>query len=107
MLFTNFLWRVVIDKFYLHSKTIDDFKTGIHDVITRIKPDSMENVLNNWVDRIDYCQVSFGRHLMYRIFGYKFHKKWWINVTLYPIFFICTGLLIMFYGPLTMVPVIK
>lgn len=33
-----------------------------HATIAEIKPETIENILKNWITRMDYWQVSRGRH---------------------------------------------
>lgn len=64
-----FLWGAVKDVCYTnHPETIDDLKNEIEAAIVAIRPETIENVLKNWVDRMGYCQVSRGGHLNEIIF---------------------------------------
>lgn len=64
-----FLWGAVKDKCYAnHPETIQDLKHEIQVAIDDIRPETIENVLKNWVDRIGYCQASRGGHLTEIVF---------------------------------------
>ncbi|XP_044758934.1 uncharacterized protein LOC123316778 [Coccinella septempunctata] len=64
-----YLWGAVKDKCYANNpETIQDLKTEIQAAIGEIEPQTIENVLKNWVIRIGYCQVSRGGHLAEIIF---------------------------------------
>ena len=59
-----FLWGAVKDKCYAyHPETIEALKDEIEVAIHRIEPQTIENVLKNWVDRMGYCKASRGSHL--------------------------------------------
>lgn len=64
-----YLWGAVKDVCYANKpSTIDDLKHEIEVAIAAIRPETIENVLKNWTDRIGYCQVSCGGHLTEIIF---------------------------------------
>ena len=51
------------DKCYANDpETIQDLKYEIQAAIDDIRPETIENVLKNWVVQMGYCQVSFGGH---------------------------------------------
>ena len=60
-----FLWEAVKDKCYAnHPETIQDLKYEIQAAVAAtIRPETIEKVLQNWVDRISYCKLSRGGHL--------------------------------------------
>ena len=59
-----FLWGAVTDKFHAnHPETIEALKHEIEVAIHGIERQTIENVLQNWVDRIRYCKASNGSHL--------------------------------------------
>ena len=59
-----FLWGAVKDKCYAnHPETIQDLKYEIQVADAAIRPETIEKVLQNWVDRISYCKLSRGGHL--------------------------------------------
>ncbi|CAK9813904.1 Transposable element Tc3 transposase [Anthophora plagiata] len=59
-----FLWGAVKDKCYAkHPETIDDLKHEIEVAIDEIEAQTIENVLKNWTDRMEYCKASRGSHL--------------------------------------------
>jgi len=59
-----FLWGAVKDKCYAnHPETIDDLKHEIEVAIDDIRAETIEKVLENWVDRMGYCRASRGSHL--------------------------------------------
>ena len=39
-------------------ETIDALKDNIHEVIDEIPLHTIDNVLKNWTDRVDYCMAS-------------------------------------------------
>ena len=60
-----FLLGAVKDKFYTnHPETIGVLKHEIEVAIHGIEAQTIENVLKNWVDRMGYCKVSRGSHLI-------------------------------------------
>lgn len=64
-----FLWGYIKDKVYANKpRTILALKTGIRDVIGEIGPAMCQKVMQNYGDRINYCQQSRGGHLADIIF---------------------------------------
>ena len=64
-----FLWGAVKDKCYSnHPETIQDLKYEIQAAVAAIRPETIEKVLQNWVDRISYCKLSRGGHLSEIVF---------------------------------------
>ena len=64
-----FLWGAVKDKCYAnHPETIQDLKYEIQAAVAAIRPETIEKVLQNWVDRISYCKLSRGGHLSEIVF---------------------------------------
>ena len=49
---------------------IDALKDNIREAIDEIQLHTIDNVLKNWIDRVDYCMVSRGSHLNEIIFHY-------------------------------------
>ena len=59
-----FLWEAVKDKCYAnHPETIEALKHEIEVAIHGIEAQIMENVLENWVDRMGHYKASCGSHL--------------------------------------------
>lgn len=59
-----YLWGAVKDKCYAnHPATIEALKDEIGAAIDQIELHTIENVLQNWVDRMGYCKASRGSHL--------------------------------------------
>ena len=59
-----FLWGAVKNKCYAnHSDTIEALKHEIEFAIYGIEAQTIENVLKNWLDRMEYCKASRGSHL--------------------------------------------
>lgn len=59
-----FLWGNVKDRCYSNDpRTINALKENIRQAIREIEPQTIDNVLQNWVKRMDYCQASRGGHL--------------------------------------------
>jgi len=44
-------------------ETIQELKHEIKVAIDEIRAHTVENILKNWVDRMEYCAVSRGSHL--------------------------------------------
>ena len=66
-----YLCGAVKDKCYADKpETIDVLKDNIHEVIGEIQLHSIDNVLKNWTDRVDYCMASQGSQLNKIIFHY-------------------------------------
>ena len=60
-----FLWGAVKDKCYAnYPETIEALKYEIEIAIHGIEAQTIENVLKNWVDRMEYCKPSRGSHLI-------------------------------------------
>ena len=67
----HYLWVAVKDKCYVDKpETIDALKDNIHEAIGEIQLHTIDNVLKNWTDRVDYCVASRGSHLNEIIFHY-------------------------------------
>ena len=65
-----FLWGAVKDKCYAnHLETIEALKHEIEVAIHGIEAQTIENVLKNWVDRMEYSNASRGSHLNDVVFG--------------------------------------
>ena len=62
-----YLWDAVNDKCY-KPVTIDALKDNIREAIGEIQLHTIDNVLKNWTDRVDYCMTSRGSHLNEIIF---------------------------------------
>ena len=59
-----FLWKAVKYKCYANQlETIEAWKHEIEVAIHGIEAQTIENVLQNWVDRMRYCKASRGSHL--------------------------------------------
>lgn len=59
-----FLWGAVKDKCYAnHPETIDALKHEIEVAINEIRAETIEEMLENWVDRMAYCKASRGSHM--------------------------------------------
>ncbi|RYE12004.1 MAG: hypothetical protein EOP45_23665 [Sphingobacteriaceae bacterium] len=59
-----YLWGAVKDKCYANKPTtLEQLKHNIREEIGKIQPQTIENVLKNWVDRIAYCHASWGSHM--------------------------------------------
>ena len=52
----------------LGTETIDALKDNIREAIGGIQLHTIDNVLKNWTDRVDYCMASRGSHLNEIIF---------------------------------------
>ena len=64
-----YVWGAVKDKCYANNpETIQDLKDEIQTAIADIRPETIENVLKNWVHRMGYCQVNRGGHLIEIVF---------------------------------------
>ena len=54
-----YLWGAVKDKCYVDKpETIDALKDNIREAIDGIQLHTIDNVLKNWIDRVDYCMAS-------------------------------------------------
>ena len=59
-----YLWGAVKDNCYANKpETIDALKDNIRDAIGEIQLHTIDNVLQNWTDRVGYCMASRGSHL--------------------------------------------
>ena len=66
-----YLCRAVKDKCYADKpETIDALKDNIREAIGEIQLHTIDNVLKNWTDRVDYCMASRDSHLNENIFHY-------------------------------------
>ena len=64
-----FLWGAVKDKCYaIHLETIQDLKYEIQAAVAAIRDETIEKVLQNWVDRLSYCKLSRDGHLSEIVF---------------------------------------
>lgn len=64
-----YLWGAVKDKCYVDKPaTIQALKDNIRVAIAEIRPQTIGNVLKNWVDRMAYCKASRGSHMNELIF---------------------------------------
>ena len=51
-----YLWGAVKDKCYADKlKTIDALKDNIREATGEMQLHTIDNVLKNWTDRVDYC----------------------------------------------------
>ena len=67
----DYLWDAVKDKCYADKpETIVALKGNIREAIGETQLHTIDNVLKNWTDRVDYCMVSRGRYLNKIIFHY-------------------------------------
>ena len=67
----NYLWRAVKDKCYPDKReTIDALKDIIREPIGEIQLHTIDNMLQNWTDRVGYCIASRGSRLNEIIFPY-------------------------------------
>ena len=70
-LFDYYLWDAVKDKCYAAKpETIDTLNDNIREVIGEIQLHTIDNVLQNWSDRVVYYTVSQDSHLNEIIFHY-------------------------------------
>ena len=61
----------VKDKCYADKpETIDALNDNIFEAIGEIQLHTIDNVLKNWTDRVDYCMANRGSHLNEIIFHY-------------------------------------
>ena len=66
-----YLWGAIKDKCYADKpEIIDGLKDNIREAIGEIQLHTIDNVLKNWTDRIGYCMVSRGSHLIEIVFHY-------------------------------------
>ena len=69
--FDNYLWGNVKDKCYVGKpETIHVLKDNIREAIGEIQLHTIDNVLENWADHVDYCMASRGSHFNEIIFHY-------------------------------------
>ena len=67
----NYLLGAVKDKCYADKpETIDALKDNIRETIDEIQLHTIDNVLKNWTDRVDYCMASRASHLNEIVFHY-------------------------------------
>ena len=66
-----YLWGAVKNKCYAEKQeTIDALKDSIREVIGEIQLHRIDNVFQNWTDRMGYCMANRGSHLNEIIFHY-------------------------------------
>ena len=66
-----YLQGAVKDKCYADkTETINALKDNIREAIGEIRLHTIDNVLQNWSDRVVYCMASRGNHLNEIIFHY-------------------------------------
>ncbi|XP_018375528.1 PREDICTED: uncharacterized protein LOC108769183 [Trachymyrmex cornetzi] len=59
-----FLWGAVKDRCYADNpETIPALKNNITTVLSEIGAEVVQNVINNWGDRMAYCKASRGSHM--------------------------------------------
>ncbi|GFW88088.1 uncharacterized protein TNCV_217601 [Trichonephila clavipes] len=64
-----FLWGYVKSLVYADKpKILDHLEDNICRVIADIRPQSLENVIENWTSRLDYIRASRGSHMPEIIF---------------------------------------
>ena len=74
ILLDYYLWGAIKDKCYADKPdTIDALKDNIREAIGEIQLHTIDNVLENWTDRVGYCLASRGCHLNEIIFQPKLH----------------------------------
>ena len=65
-----YLWGTVKDTCYANKpETIDALKDNIREAVGAIPLHTIDNVLKNWTNRVDYCMASRGSHLDENIFS--------------------------------------
>ena len=63
-LWVYYLWGAVKDKRYSDkSETIDALRDNIREAIGEIQLHTIDNVIKNWTDCVDYCMASRGSYL--------------------------------------------
>ena len=62
----TFIYKCYADK----PEPIDALKDNIREAIGEIQLHTIDNVLKNWTDRVDYCMASQSSHLNEIIFHY-------------------------------------
>ena len=66
-----YLWDAIKDKYYADKpETIYALKDNIREANGEIQLHTIDNVLKNWTNRVDYCMASRGSHLNEIIFHY-------------------------------------
>ena len=66
-----YLWDAVKDKCYADKpETINALKDNIREASGEIQLHTVDNVLKNWIDRVDYCMASQGSRSNEIIFHY-------------------------------------
>ena len=65
-----YLRGAVKDNSYDKPDTIDALKDNIRKAIGEIQLHTIDNVLKNWTDRVDYCMARPGSHLKEIILHY-------------------------------------
>ena len=66
-----YLWGTVKDKCYADKpERIDFLKNNIRKAIGEIQLHTIDNMLKNWTDRVDYCMARRGSNLNEIIFHY-------------------------------------
>ncbi|GFS90691.1 uncharacterized protein TNCV_3771151 [Trichonephila clavipes] len=64
-----FLWDYVKSLVYSDKpQTLDHLEDNIRRVITDIRPQMLEKVIENWTSRLDYIRASHGSHMHEIIF---------------------------------------
>ena len=58
-----YLWGAVKDKCYADTPDIVGALNNIREAIGEIQLHTIDNVLKNWTDLVDYCKASRGSHL--------------------------------------------
>ncbi|GFV27641.1 transposable element Tc3 transposase [Trichonephila clavipes] len=71
----HFLWGYVKSLVYADKpQTLDHLEDNIRRVIADIRPQMLENVIENLTSRLDYIRASRGRHMPEIIIKMKCHK---------------------------------
>ena len=66
-----YLFGAVKGNFYADKpETIEAMKDNIREAISEIQLHTIDNVFENWTDRLGYCMANRGRHLNEIIFYY-------------------------------------
>ena len=67
-----YLWSAIKDKCYAdRPETIEALKNNIREAIGEVQLHTIDNVIKNWTDRVDYCMARQDSHLNEIIFHYK------------------------------------
>ncbi|GFT74683.1 transposable element Tc3 transposase [Trichonephila clavipes] len=70
-----FLWGYVKSLVYVDQpQTLDHLKENIRRVITDIRPQMLEKLIENWTSRLDYIRASRGSPMPEIIFEMQCHK---------------------------------